>query len=93
MKIDITTSATIRPSLLNKTLSSFCSNMFIDAHDYRLIINVDPIGDSTSADEVLDVARSHFNEVVYRKPDVPCFADAVIWCWKRRNRWVGYICF
>lgn len=83
MKIDITTSATIRPALLNETLSSFRANMLNDSHEYRFIINVDPIGEPVSADRVIDVAKSHFKEVVYRKPDTPCFADAVIWCWKQ----------
>lgn len=85
MKIDITTSATIRPSLLNETLSSFRSNLLSEDHEYRFIINIDPIGELASADDVLDVARSHFKEVIYRKPKVPCFADAVIWCWKQTS--------
>jgi len=85
MKIDITTSATIRPYLLNETLSSFRSNLLTDDYEYRFIINVDPIGESASADDVLDVARSHFKEVVHRTPEVPCFPDAVIWCWKQTS--------
>lgn len=85
MKIDITTPATIRPGLLNQTLNSFRTNMLTDAYEYRFIINIDPIGESASADDVLEVARSHFKEVIYRKPDVPGFADAVIWCWKQTS--------
>jgi len=84
MKIDITTSATIRPGLLDQTLSSFRTHMLSDAFEYRFIINVDPLGEKgQTADDVLDVARSHFKEVVYRKPDTACFADAIIWCWKQ----------
>ena len=45
MKIDITTSATIRPGLLHTTLSSFRDNLLNTNHDYRLIINVDPAGE------------------------------------------------
>ena len=83
MKIDITTSATIRPALLERTLSSFRSGMLSNDYEYRFIINIDPIGESASADDVLNVARSHFKEVIFRKPDVPCFAGAVIWCWQQ----------
>jgi len=85
MKIDITTSATLRPALLDQTLTSFRSNMLTDEHDYRYIINVDPIGEKASQDDVLDVARSHFKEVIHRKPETPCFAGAVIWCWQQTS--------
>ncbi len=84
MKIDITTSATIRPELLNITLKSFCSNLLSNDHEYRFIINVDPIGEpDKTPDDVLDVARSYFKNVIHRKPKVPCFGAAVIWCWQQ----------
>ena len=84
MSIDITTSATIRPGLLNATLSSFRDNLLNDNHTYRLIINVDPVGEEDkTADDVIEVAKSHFDNVVSRAPKTSCFAGAVIWCWSQ----------
>lgn len=84
MKIDITTSATIRPGLLHATLSSFRDNLLSTNHDYRLIINVDPAGEKDkTANDVIEVAKSHFDDVVFRTPKSPCFAKAVIWCWSQ----------
>ncbi len=84
MNIDITTSATIRPDLLDRTFTSFRENLLNDNHKYRLIINIDPIGENNrTPDDVLKVARKHFSNVVYRIPESPCFPAAVIWCWKQ----------
>ena len=84
MNIDVTTSATIRPGLLHATLSSFRDNLLNTNHDYRLIINVDPAGEEDkTADDVIEVAKSHFDNVVSRAPKTPCFAGAVIWCWSQ----------
>jgi len=84
MNIDITTSATVRPGILQRTLSSFRDNILNDNHVYRLIINVDPAGEKgKTANDVLEVAKSHFDHVVSRTPESPCFAGAVIWCWSQ----------
>ncbi|MEW6265760.1 MAG: hypothetical protein AB1641_22025 [Thermodesulfobacteriota bacterium] len=45
--IDITITATRRPDILRQTLASFERYMFPGFQDYRLIINIDPIGPST----------------------------------------------
>ena len=84
MNIDITTSATIRPGLLQRTLSSFRDNLLNNNHTYRLIINVDPAGEEDkTADDVIEVAKSYFDNVVSRTPESPSFAGAVIWCWSQ----------
>jgi len=83
MNIDIATSATIRPDILNKTLSSFRANLLNSNHEYRLIINIDPVGEKKNPKKVLAVARSHFDNVVHRIPRSPSFVGAVIWCWSQ----------
>ena len=40
-KIDIVTTATVRPEILERTYASFCRNLFGEQDRYRLIINID----------------------------------------------------
>ena len=81
-KIDIVTTATIRPDILNKTYRYFCKNLFKNRNDYRLIINIDPIGDKKkNIEDVLNVAKKYFNEIVFNSPEEPCFTKAVKWLW------------
>jgi hypothetical protein len=80
--LDITTTATIRPSLLCKTLESFTKNLLVNQKDYRLILNVDPIGEDIDPMEVVNVGRSFFDNVVYNISNKPNFAQAVKWCWQ-----------
>jgi len=79
--LDITTTATIRPKLLYQTLSSFTGNMFVHQKEYRLILNVDPIGEDVDPMEVVKVGKKFFDNVVYNISEDPNFAQAVKWCW------------
>ncbi len=81
--IDITTTATIRPELLEKTYSTFWENIFSKCdYDFRLVINIDPIGDDVYCQgDVLRVAESFFSKVVYNCPQTPNFSLAVKWVW------------
>ena len=80
--IDVVTTATIRPSIINVTYDSFCRKMFSKDYEYRLIINVDPIGDTGfSQDDVLEVAKKYFKNIVFNFPKEPSFAKAVRWAW------------
>ena len=56
-KIDITMTATIRPGIVSQTLESYCSKIFKERDRYRLIINVDPVGEQVKAKEVLKVCN------------------------------------
>ena len=84
-KIDITMTATIRPDIVNKTLESFCKNMFSDRDRYNLILNVDPIGEETLRKNVYKVARKYFNSIILNYPSTPGFTKAVIWCWSQTS--------
>lgn len=81
--IDIITTATLRPKILDYTLNSFCEKMLKEQSRYRLIINIDPIGENIKPKEVLKVAEKYFDNIIYNIPDKPCFTKAVIWCWSQ----------
>ncbi len=81
--IDITMTATLRPKILDFTLNSFCEKMFKERDRYRLIINIDPIGDNVLPKEVLKVARKYFDNILYNYAYSPGFTKAVIWCWSQ----------
>lgn len=77
--IDVATTATLRPDLLRFTLESF-KPLFEQHDDWRLILNVDPIGESCSQDDVLGVARDYFDTITVNLPTKPSFPDAWKWC-------------
>lgn len=91
--IDIVTTSTLRPDILDRTYRSFCKKLFNNDRNCRLIINIDPVGDKTvNPDEVLSVARRYFNDVVFNIPDSANFASAVIWCWSNvKNDYVFHL--
>ena len=84
MKFDIACTATLRPELLEKTLSSFNKNLFNNnIGKYRLIINIDLVGADNKREklsEVLEVINHfNFNRVILRWSDNPNFATAWFW--------------
>lgn len=81
--IDITMTSTLRPNIIRMTLKSFCKNMLTERSRYRLIINIDPIGENIKPKEVLKVAEEYFDNILYNYADVPGFSKAVIWCWQQ----------
>lgn len=83
INVDITMTSTIRPEILDVTLQSFVERMLYDKSRYRLIINVDPIGEELPQSSMLDVAYKYFDNILFNLPTVPCFCRAVIWCWSQ----------
>ena len=83
-KIDICTTAAIRPQLLDHTFNSFTKHMLHDKSRYRLIINIDPIGEKLKRrDRELNIAKQYFDDVVFNFPETPGFTKAVQWCWSQ----------
>jgi hypothetical protein len=78
MKLDIACTATKRPYIINQTFKSFTGKLF-NKHDCRLIINIDPIGDDIDTDDVLDVCKIYFKEIVVNTPSEPNFYKAFQW--------------
>jgi hypothetical protein len=85
VKIDITMPAVIRPSLLERTLKSLVENVVDNQERFRLIINVDPIGENIKPAKVIKVARKYFSNIVYNISSDPSFAKAVIWVWTQSS--------
>ena len=83
--LDITTTATIRPDLFYKTLQSSTKNLFFHRKEYRLILNVDPIGEDVNPMEMVRVGKQFFDNVVYNIPDEPNLAQACRWCWQNTD--------
>jgi len=90
-KIDITMTATIRPGIVSQTLESYCSKIFKERDRYRLIINVDPVGEQVKAKEVLKVCNKYFSDIVWNVPEKPSFPNAVMWVWKQIGKNTEYV--
>lgn len=70
MKLEFTTTACVRPDLLNQTYSTL-NDVLVDVDlktEGVLYINIDPVPDSSeqAINEELEVARYHFSEVHHR---------------------------
>jgi hypothetical protein len=82
-KIDITMTAVLRPKILAKTLNSIVTNVVDDIDRFRLIINIDPVGQDIKPSRVIDIAKSYFKDVVWNVPGSPSFPLAVKWVWSQ----------
>jgi hypothetical protein len=90
--IDITMTATIRPDVLETTLDSFCEKMLYEKNRYRLIINIDPIGENIKPKFILKIAQKYFDDIVHRYSPEPGFANAVIWAWNQiKSDYIFYL--
>ena len=81
-KIDITMTATIRPNILSRTLKSINDKICRDRDEFRLILNVDPIGEKIKPMKIVKMAQSYFDDVIFNIPRTPSFSKAVQWVWK-----------
>lgn len=81
MDINFTTTAVLRPEILDRTYASFSQNMIdINLKSCSCFINIDPVppGDRAS---VVDVAKNYFENVIYRTPKKPNCSGAYNWLW------------
>jgi hypothetical protein len=81
MDLDVTMTATIRPEIVKRTIQSFHENL-LHVADYRVIVNVDPVGHANSAIEVQDVLRQYCKHVIAFYPRVPNFPAAFKKVWE-----------
>lgn len=81
--VDIAITATLRPDVLETTLDSFCEKMLYEKNRYRLIINIDPIGEKIFPKFVLKIAQKYFDNIVHRYSPEPGFTKSVIWSWSK----------
>lgn len=82
--LSFTTTAMPRPEIVQATYHSFTRNLHgLDFSKVTLYINIDSfprIKDDHKRQEVVDIARRYFGNVVVNMPDTPSFAVAVKWC-------------
>ena len=81
-KIDITMTATLRPEIIERTLSTFKQNLFKN-HPCRLIINIDPVGLDVKPMEIVDLCGRYFREITFNIAQQPSFPKAFIWTWQQ----------
>lgn len=84
-KIDLVIVATVRPDILEITLNSF-NDKLLDNFDMRAIINVDPVGTrgvGGQQDDIVNLCKKYFANIVFRCPKEPSFSQAVRWCWSQ----------
>jgi len=83
ISMEFTTTATVRPEIIDKTYSSFCSN-FIDVNfsQSTLYINIDPLPTSDYS-SVIDVCKKYFGNIICNTPNEPNFSRALKWCWNQ----------
>ena len=82
MKIDICMIGVVRPAMIKETIQSLVDNMLNDDHEYRMIVNVDPVGERKySQEDVLGVIAEfdYFHEITSRLPSKPSVVKAVNW--------------
>ena len=84
-RVDITMTAVIRPKILTRCLESIKRKIVKDQTNFRLIINVDPIGENTKPGKVVKLAQKFFDNVIYNIPKEPSFPKAVKWVWSQSD--------
>jgi hypothetical protein len=83
-RLDVVMTATLRPELIEITLTSFFNNLLRQLNEVRLIINIDPVGDRRcTADDILKICRRYTGQIVSRCPAHPSFSRAVQWGWEQ----------
>lgn len=83
--ITFTTTATIRPGLIDQTYSSFSKQILdVNLKTCELIINVDPMPVNNLSDrlKVIEVAKKYFGKVTPNFPEKPNFPNALKWVWQ-----------
>jgi len=82
--IDITMVAVLRPELIRQTLTSINTNIIKGEKErYRLIINIDPIGEKIKPMKIVKEASQFFDNITYNIAKSPSFPKAVKWVWKQ----------
>jgi len=83
--ITFTTTAMVRPEILEQTYSNFQICLDIDMKDFNLRLNVDPLPKKKKVDQVITVAKKFFKHVDYNVSTNASFPGAVKWCWGDLN--------
>jgi hypothetical protein len=80
--IDIAMTAVLRPSIFEETILTIkkcvCQN---ELERYRLIINIDCIGEDVRPSKIVKIAKKNFSTVISNVSFCPSFPRAVKWVW------------
>lgn len=82
-KIDIAMTAVIRPDILDGTLKTITQKVCKDREGFRLIINIDPVGEKIKPMKVIKVAQRYFDDIIFNIAEEPSFPKAVKWVWSQ----------
>lgn len=86
-KIDITMTAVMRPAILERTLKTIVENIIDERNEFRLIINIDPVGEKVKPKMVLKTIKKYFRDkhIIYNYAESPSFPKAVKWVWENSS--------
>ncbi len=86
MNINFTTTATVRPDILEKTYKSFTNKLVgIDFSKTTIYINIDLLPNTKEINSVIEVSKKYFGNVIYNLPDLGNFTAALNWAWEKAN--------
>lgn len=92
MKIDILMIGVIRPKVIEETTISLLENVLNDNHEYRLIVNIDPVGETNHTQmDCIKILKKYFKEVHHHCPNSPSVNNA--WKWVMKNSETKYMWF
>jgi hypothetical protein len=92
--IDVVMTATYRPELIERTLSSFFKNLFSDhKENLRLVINIDPVGSNKNkTPEIKEIISKYFKNILVICPNKPNFPKAFHTVWENcSSEYVFYL--
>jgi hypothetical protein len=83
-RIDITMTGVLRPEILKGTLINIYEKVCKkDTSRFRLILNIDPVGELIKPKKLINLASNWFSKVVWNIPETASFPKAVKWVWSQ----------
>ena len=87
-RIDFAMTSVLRPKLFHGTLKTIHKGILRHHRKdvkFRLVLNVDPVGENVDPMEMIKVANRYFKNIEYRIAKKPSFPVAVKWIWKNTD--------
>ncbi len=92
-KIAVTTTAVLRPEILERTFESF--NNFLDGKNnpnIHLFLNIDNIGGTINdREKIIFLCQKYFQNFTLNQPVAPNFSKAFKWCWEQVDNSFDYV--
>lgn len=84
-KVDFTMTSVIRPKMYARSLETIVRKVVKKQKGFRLILNVDPIGEDKDPITMVEIAKRFFgnDNVIYNIAKKPSFPKAVKWIWSQ----------